>query len=140
MFKKLRLLFKKKKPVEKPTPKPKSRAKVAKPEVKKSVKKPVVKKKDLREIYKILKEPHISEKSTVLAEENKYVFKVYPRANKIEVKKAIENLYGVKVKNINIVNVHRKRRILRGIKGFKTGYKKAIATLGKGEKIEIMPH
>ena len=65
MFKKLRLLFKKKKPVEKPTPKPKSRAKVAKPEVKKSVKKPVVKKKDLREIYKILKEPHISEKSTV---------------------------------------------------------------------------
>lgn len=119
-------IFKKKKPVKKPIPKP-------------EVKKPPAKKKVLREAYKILKEPRISEKTTVLSDENKYVFKIYPRANKVEAKKAIEDVYGIKVKNINVINVHRKRRVLRGIKGFKPGYKKAIVTLKKGEKIEVIP-
>lgn len=161
LFKKLTSIFKKpkvkpkakkpiKKPVKKAAPKPKKpsfakapegkKVKIVKPEVKKPVRRPSARKKDLREIYKILKEPHISEKTTVLVEENKYVFKVYPQANKIETKKAVENLYGVRVRDVNIINVHRKRRILQGIKGFKTGYKKAIVTLEKGEKIEIMPH
>jgi large subunit ribosomal protein L23 len=138
LFKKFKVLFKKLK--KKPAPKPK-KVEVVKSEVKKPlVKRPPVKKKDLREIYRILKEPHISEKATVLAEQNKYIFKVYPQANKIETEKAIENLYGVKVKDVNIINVHRKRRVLRGVEGFKTGYKKAIVTLEKGEKIEIIPH
>lgn len=156
LFKKFKSIFSarglpalgRKKPKKKPVLGPKEKVAAPKrgeprPEVsgrEKPVRRPIAREKDLREIYKILKEPHISEKSTVLAEENKYVFKVYPRANKIEVKKAVENLYGVRVKNINIINVHRKRRMLRGIKGFKTGYKKAITTLEKGEKIEIMPH
>lgn len=140
LFKKLKSIFKKPiritkpKKVEKPkkpTPKPKKKVEV--------VKRPPVKKKDLREVYKILKEPHISEKATILTDQNKYVFKIMPRANKIETKKAVENLYGVKVKNVNIVNVHRKRRVLRGVEGFKTGYKKAIVTLKEGEKIEIVP-
>lgn len=131
MFKKLKALLKKKKPIKKPTPKP---------EVKKPlVKRPPAKKKILREAYKILKEPHISEKATILSDENKYIFKIYPRANKVEAKKAIEDVYGVKVKDVNIINVHRKRRILRGMEGFKTGYKKAIVTLEKGQKIEIIP-
>lgn len=129
-----------KKPIKKLILKPKKKVEVAKPEVKKPpAKRPPVKRKDLREIYKVLKEPHISEKATVLAEENKYIFKVYSQTNKIETKKAIENLYGVKVKDVNIINVHRKRRILRGIKGFKSGYKKAVVTLKEGEKIEIIP-
>ena len=145
LFKKLKSILKKKpkkveKPKKKPVPEPKEKVEAVKPEVKKPVKRPPARKKDLREIYKILKEPHISEKATVLAEENKYVFKVYPQANKIETKKAVENLYGVRVRDVNIINVHRKRRILQGIEGFKTGYKKAIVTLEKGEKIEIMPH
>lgn len=135
LFKKFKALFKKLK--KKPIPKPKEKVEGVK---KPPVKRPPVKKKDLREIYRILKEPHISEKATVLAEQNKYIFKVYPQANKIETKKAIENLYGVKVKDVNIINVHRKRRVLRGVEGFKTGYKKAIVTLEKGEKIEIIPH
>jgi len=135
LFKKLKSLFKKK-----PVPKPKKKVEAVKPEVKKPVRRPPAKKKDLREIYKILKEPHISEKATILVDQNKYIFKVFPTANKIETKKAIENLYGVRVKNINVINVHRKRKMLRGIRGFKSGYKKAIVTLEKGEKIEIMPH
>ncbi len=140
LFEKLKSLFKKK-PKKKPTPEPKPKAEVAKPEIKKpAVKKPSIKKKVLRDAYKILKEPHISEKATVLTDQNKYIFKIFPKANKIETKKAIEGLYRVKVKNVNIINVHRKRRVLRGVEGFKTGYKKAIITLEKGEKIEIMPH
>ncbi len=141
-----------KKPVKKAVPEPKKvaapkrgepRPEISgreKPPVKKPpVKRPPVKKKDLREIYKILKEPHISEKATVLTDQNKYVFKIMPRANKVETKKAVENLYGVRVKDVNIINVHRKRKVLRGVEGFKTGYKKAIVTLKEGEKIEIVP-
>lgn len=150
LFSKLKSIFKKpvkiKKPKKAAPPKPKEKIKVVKkeeikkPPVKKPpVKRPAVKKKDLREIYKILKEPHISEKATVLTDQNKYVFKIMPRANKVETKKAVENLYGVRVKDVNIINVHRKRKVLRGVEGFKTGYKKAIVTLKEGEKIEIAP-
>lgn len=117
---------------------------VKKVEVKPTPKKEPVKvpapKKRVGEVYKILKEPHVSEKATQLSDENKYTFKVFFQANKIEIKKAISNLYGVKVKNVRIINIKPKKRILRGKEGTKTGYKKAIITLEKGYKIEIMPH
>jgi len=93
-----------------------------------------------KEAYKILKEPHVSEKATILNEQDKYVFKVYSGTNKTETKKAIESLYRVRVKDVNIVNVPRKRKMFRGKEGFKSGYKKAIVTLEKGQKIEILPH
>lgn len=92
------------------------------------------------EAYRILKEPHISEKATSLNEQDKYAFKVYPKANKSEVKKAIEFLYGVRVKKVNIINIPQKKKAFRGIEGSKSGYKKAIVTLEKGDKIEILPH
>lgn len=139
-------VFKKKKPAEKAKPiqagPPKSKKVLAgKPTPKiEPIKKPVSKKKDLREVYKILKEPHISEKSTQLADERKYTFKVYAEANKIQIKRTISNLYGVKVEDVNIINIKPKKRILRGVEGRKTGYKKAIVTLKEGEKIEILPH
>lgn len=125
-----------------------NRKKPVKKEVKKQVpkvskKEPVkapVKKKDLREIYKILKEPHVSEKATQLADTGKYVFKVFPRANKVQVAKAVANLYGVEVDKVNIINIKPKTRILRGKKGLKSGHRKAIVTLKPGNKIEIMPH
>ena len=105
-----------------------------------SIKKPILKRKDLKEVYKILKEPHISEKATHLSDERKYTFKVYSKANKVEIAKAIGNLYGVKIKDVNIINIKSKKRTLRGLEGTKPGYKKAIVTLEQGEKIEIMPH
>ncbi|MDP2947095.1 MAG: 50S ribosomal protein L23 [Nanoarchaeota archaeon] len=89
---------------------------------------------------RLLKEPHISEKATFLSENGKYVFKVYKDANKSEIKKAISNLYGVVVKDVNIINIKAKARIAQGKKGEKSGYKKAIVTLEKGHKIEILPH
>lgn len=92
------------------------------------------------EIYRVLKEPHISEKSTQLFDDGKYTFKVFPWANKIEIKKAVSDLYGVRVDNVRIINIKAKSRTLKGHEGKKRGYKKAIVTLEKGEKIEILPH
>lgn len=90
--------------------------------------------------YKVLAEPHVTEKATNLVEKNKYVFKVLPNANKIEIKKGVESLYGVDVNSVKIINIHRKkRRVGRRREGWKKGYKKAIIEIKKGQKIEIMP-
>lgn len=85
---------------------------------------------------KILKAPHVTEKAMSLNQENKYIFKVSDEANKPEVKKAIQELYGVKVVDVNIINIPRKKRRLGRSEGFKSGFKKAIVTLKQGEKIE----
>ncbi len=92
--------------------------------------------------YRLIKEPQITEKATSLAGQNKYVFKVLPRANKPEIKKTIEALYQVKVTKVNLIHLAGKKRRLglsqgwRG--GLKKGYKKAIITLAPGEKIELL--
>lgn len=90
-------------------------------------------------IYQILKSPHVTEKATELAKKNQYVFKVDPRASKIEIKRAIEDLYKVDVINVRIIKVPRKRRRLGRISGWRKGYKKAIVKIKKGQRIEILP-
>lgn len=97
-------------------------------------------KKSGRLAYGVLHSPHISEKATTLQNQRKYVFEVFPNTNKVEIKKAIEGLYGVKVQDVNVVNIPRKPKRFGRIRGFQKGYKKAIVTLGEGQKIEIMPH
>jgi large subunit ribosomal protein L23 len=87
----------------------------------------------------ILKEPHVTEKATNLAREEQYVFKVFPKANKTEIKKAIEELYGVDVLQVRIIYVPKKKRRLGKIEGYKKGYKKAIVKIKKGQEIEVMP-
>lgn len=89
--------------------------------------------------YRVLKEPIISEKGTRLAEEGKYFFKVFDSANKVEIKRAIEDVYRVKVENVNIVNIPRKKKRLGRQEGWKKGYKKAVISLKKGDKIETSP-
>lgn len=85
----------------------------------------------------ILEGPHITEKTTDLAGEGKYVFEVSSNANKTEIKKAIEKLYKVKVVSVNILNMPSKiRRVGRTI-GHLAGFKKAIVSLQKGHKIDI---
>jgi len=91
------------------------------------------------EAYRILKAPQVTEKATELAKQNQYVFKVWPRANKIEIKKAIEDLYGVDVISVKIIKVPRKRRRLGRIRGWRKGYKKAIVKIKEGQKIEVLP-
>lgn len=89
--------------------------------------------------FQILKSPHIAEKATELTKKNQYVFKIWPQANKTEVKKAIEELYGVKVLAVKIINVPAKKRRLGRVSGWKRGYKKAIVRIKEGQTIEVMP-
>lgn len=90
--------------------------------------------------YHILLSPHITEKATNLNEDNKYVFKVYPHANKIEIRKAIESAYGVDVSGVEIINIPKKKRRVGKSTGWRKGYKKAIIKIKKGQKIEILSH
>jgi large subunit ribosomal protein L23 len=88
--------------------------------------------------WRSLSNPLISEKATMLENEHKYVFKVFKNANKITIKKAIEDIYNVTVVGVNIINIKRRKRRLGKTKGWKPGYKKAIVSLKKGQKIEII--
>jgi large subunit ribosomal protein L23 len=87
--------------------------------------------------YYIIKEPHISEKANYIGQQNKYVFKVYERSNKPEIKKAVEGLYGVNVLAVNVLKSPKKKRRLGKTEGFKKGFSKAIVTLQEGQKIEV---
>ncbi|PJA84731.1 MAG: 50S ribosomal protein L23 [Candidatus Nealsonbacteria bacterium CG_4_9_14_3_um_filter_37_13] len=91
------------------------------------------------ESWRVLKTPQVTEKATLLAKGNQYVFKVWSTAGKVEIKKAIENLYGVDVLSVKIIRVPAKRRRLGRIRGWRKGYKKAIVKIKEGQKIEIMP-
>ena len=86
----------------------------------------------------ILKEPIISEKGARLEQQGKYLFKVFPRANKSNIKRAIEELYKVHVEKVNIVKVPGKKRKVGKTEGEKPGYKKAIVTLRERETIEVV--
>ena len=87
--------------------------------------------------YTIVRDPHISEKGSFLAQMDKYTFKVYERSNKLEIKKAVEGIYGVDVVAVNIITIPHKKRRLGKTEGFKKGYKKALVTIKKGQKIEV---
>lgn len=89
--------------------------------------------------YKILRTPHVSEKASDLVDSNQYVFKVFPRANKAEIKKAVEAVYGVKAVAVKIINIPAKKKRVGRIEGEKKGYKKAIVKLKEGQKIEVLP-
>ncbi len=88
--------------------------------------------------FKILKEPHISEKSTMLTENNRYTFKVYSNTNKKQIKRAVEDVYRVKVLDVKIINIPSKKRRLGRIEGVRSGHKKAVVRIKEGQKIEII--
>lgn len=87
--------------------------------------------------YEIIKAPIITEQSTKLIEsQNRYTFKVDKRANKIEIKNAIEEIFKVKIVSINTINVLPKFRKVGKHEGFRPAYKKAIVKLVEGQKID----
>ena len=81
--------------------------------------------------------PTITEKATSLSEFNKIVFKVHKGANKNSIKKNIEKIFKVNVVKINTINIKGKTKMVRNKKAFKSGYKKAIVTLKKGQSIDL---
>ena len=81
--------------------------------------------------------PIVTEKSTNLSSQNKVTFKVPNKANKNNLKKSIEKIFKVKVVKVNTVNLKGKMKLVRNKKAFKSGYKKAIVTLKKGQSIDL---
>ena len=85
----------------------------------------------------ILKAPVITEKSQIAKSEGKYTFKVSPKANKTEIKEAIEKIFNVKVTAIRTLNVKPKKRRVGRYTGLTTRYKKAIVSLAEGQTIDL---
>lgn len=89
--------------------------------------------------YRLIRSPHISEKAGNVSSSGQYIFKVFKRANKTEIKKAVEKMYGVNVEGVNVVYIPSKKRTVGKYEGKKRGHKKAIVTLRKGQTIEVAP-
>ena len=81
--------------------------------------------------------PNVTEKSTSLSEFNKVVFKVQKGASKNSIKRSIEKIFKVNVVKINTINLKGRTKMIRNKKIFKSGYKKAIITLKKGQSIDL---
>jgi large subunit ribosomal protein L23 len=92
----------------------------------------------MRDPRKIIQMPLVSEKSTNLrAQENKYVFRVDGGANKLQIKKAVEELFKVKVEEVTTMMMHGRPKRLGRFEGRRPDWKKAIVKLKKGEVIEL---
>jgi large subunit ribosomal protein L23 len=93
----------------------------------------------MKQPYAIIKRLALTEKGSRLTEkENKYLFRVHPEANKVEIKKSIESLFRVTVTKVNTLNRKGKeKRNRRGQEGTTNSSKRAIVTLKEGEKIEV---
>ena len=88
--------------------------------------------------YDIIRRPVITEKSALIKESaNQYVFEVHCDANKIEIKKAIEKLFKVKVLSVHVSNMEGKKKRLGRFSGKTADWKKAIVKLGPKDKISI---
>lgn len=87
--------------------------------------------------FELLRSPVITEKATLLSEHNQVTFRVPMDANKVEVRKAVENVFGVKVTAVNTIVTKGKTKRFRGRVGRRADVKKAIVTLAEGESIDV---
>jgi len=87
--------------------------------------------------YDLIRSPIITEKTTILSEQKKYVFEVSPAATKPLIKKAIEEIFEVKVKSVNILNQKGKVKKFKGTLGRRSDIKKAIVTLSGDYSIDF---
>lgn len=87
----------------------------------------------------LIRRPLITEKATLLLENNQYTFEVSPKASKPEIKAAIEELFDVKVVGVSTSNPPRKKRRIGRYEGFRPTYKRAVVTLAEGDTIPLFP-
>ena len=92
-----------------------------------------------RDLADLVRRPIVTEKATILLEENKYTFEVDPRATKPAIKEAIESLFDVKVVKVNTINPPRKKKRVGRFVGYKSRYKRAIVTLAPEDSIILFP-
>ena len=90
-----------------------------------------------RRVLSVLRAPRISEKSAKLAEHNQYVFEVAVDATKSDVKSAVEQLFDVNVKSVNMVNIKGKLKLFRFRPGRKANVRKAYVRLAEGQSIDV---
>lgn len=92
---------------------------------------------DPRILPDLVRRPIVTEKATRLMEQNKYTFEVTPQATKPQIKAAIEDLFQVKVVQVNTMQLPRKQRRVGKFVGYKSQYKKAIVTVAPGDEEKI---
>ena len=93
----------------------------------------------MKNIYDVLKSPILTEKSTTQKETgNKVTFEVDRRANKIEIKQAVEKIFKVKVTDVHIMLVRGKVKRYKNLLGKRSDWKKAVVTLKPGEKVPFL--
>lgn len=93
----------------------------------------------MRSLYQVLSRPVITEKATLLKEDaNQYVFRVPRSANKMEIRRAVEALFKVKVIGLQTLNVQGRRKRLGRFEGRTAAWKKAIVTLAAGQSIDVV--
>jgi large subunit ribosomal protein L23 len=96
-------------------------------------------KRNPRELADLILKPIVTEKATMIMEQNKYVFNVTVKATKPDIKAAIESLFDVSVTKVNTIRLPRKKRRVGKFLGYKPQYKRAIVTLNEGDSIELFP-
>lgn len=94
---------------------------------------------DTRNLADLIVKPIVTEKATLLLEDNKYTFDVLPKATKTEIKAAIELLFNVKVTKVNTARPPRKTKRVGRFLGYKPQFKRAIVTLQAGDAISLFP-
>ncbi|MBD2020339.1 50S ribosomal protein L23 [Leptolyngbya sp. FACHB-36] len=94
---------------------------------------------DARKLADLIHRPIITEKATLLLENNQYTFEVVPKATKPEIKAAIEMLFDVKVVSVNTHKPPRKTRRVGKFMGHRPSFKRAIVTLASGDSITLFP-
>ena len=93
----------------------------------------------MNDVYTIIKKPCLTEKGTTLNElHNQVVIKVDPRANKIEIKQAVETLFNVKVSKVRTLNMTGKQKRMGRTIGRTSDWKKAVVTLAEGHSIDFL--
>lgn len=93
----------------------------------------------MKNIYDVIIKPLITEKGTKIKEEqNKIILKVAPEANKMEIKKAVETVFKVKVDNVATMTFKGKRKRLGQRQGVRSDWKKAVVTLKEGQTVEYL--
>ena len=90
-----------------------------------------------QQMYDVIRSPVITEKATIVSEHNQVIFRVPLTATKREVKAAVEGLFNVKVTAVNTIRVIGKMKRFRGRLGQRSDYKKAVVTLGEGQRIDV---
>lgn len=90
-------------------------------------------------LYQVLLAPHVSEKTAIAAEmQGRHTFRVVNNATKLEVRKAVEKLFEVNVKSVQIINVNGKTKRFGASEGKRSDWKKAIVRLAEGQDIDFM--